>query len=155
MALSAFADPSHPPGAVELLRCLGGAAPLWKELVAHVAGTFPPLEEIWTFAGAKFGWSLRLKREDRVLLYLTPGEGCFLAGLVLGEKAVAAAAEKGLPPAVLGLLAAAPKYAEGRGLRLRIAPGDDLEPLWRLVALKADVPPKARRRALAAVQPPT
>lgn len=154
MALSAFDHPSHPPEAAELLRCLGGAAPLWTELVAHVAGTCPPLEEVWSFAGAKFGWSLRLKRNDRVLLYLTPGEGRFLAGLVLGEKAVAAAAEKGLPPAVLGILSAAPKYAEGRGLRLTIEPGDDLEPLRGLVALKADPPPKCRRRVPAAESSP-
>lgn len=103
--------------------CLGEAAPLWADLVAHVAGTCPPLKELWSFAGAKFGWSLRLKR------------------------AVASAAGRGLLPAVLVLLDAAPRYAEGRGIRLTIAPGDDLDTVRHLVALKAEVAPKGRRNA--------
>jgi hypothetical protein len=153
MALSAFDDPAHAPGPAGLRKCLGDAAPLWAELVAHVAGNCPPLEEAWNFSGAKFGWSLRLKRGERVLLYLTPQEGRFLVGLVLGEKAVAAAAEKGLPPAVLALLDAAPRYAEGRGVRLTIAPGDDLETVRHLFALKAEAPPKGRGRTVVLARP--
>ena len=147
MALSAFDDPALPPDPPGVRRCLGDAAPLWADLVAHVAATCPPIEEAWSFSGAKFGWSLRLKRGERILLYLTPQEGRFFAGLVLGEKAVAAGAEKGLPPAVLELLDAAPRYAEGRGIRLTIAPGDDLATVRHLVALKAEVQPKSSRRS--------
>ena len=153
MALSAFDDPDVPPTPAMVCRCLGEAAPLWTNLVAHVASTCPPLEELWSFAGAKFGWSLRLKRAGRVLVYLTPQEGRFLVGLVLGEKAVASAAGRGLPPAVLALLDAAPRYAEGRGIRLAIAPGDDLGAVRQLVALKADVPPKGRRIAKVPARP--
>lgn len=145
MALSAFDDPARSPAPAAVGRCLGEVAPLWAELVAHVAGTCPPVDEVWNFAGAKFGWSLRLKRADRILVYLTPQDGRFLVGLVLGEKAVAEAAKKGFPPDVLALLDAAPRYAEGRGIRLTIAPGDDLETVRQLVELKADVPPKGRR----------
>lgn len=147
MALSAFDDPARSPAPAAVRSRLGGAAPLWADLVAHVAGTCPPLEEVWSFAGAKFGWSLRLKRAERVLVYLTPQDGRFLVGLVLGEKAIAAASEKGLPPTVLALLDAAPRYAEGRGIRLAIAPGDDLENVKSLVALKSEVAPKGRGNA--------
>jgi hypothetical protein len=153
MALSAFDDPDLPPTPARVRRCLGDAASHWEDLVAHVAGTCPPLEELWNFAGAKFGWSLRLKRAERVLVYLTPQEGQFIVGLVLGEKAVAAAAEKGLPPAVLTLLDAAPRYAEGRGIRLTIVPGDDLGAVRQLVALKAEVAPKGRRIAKEPARP--
>lgn len=153
MALSAFDDPARSPAPAAIRRSLGGAAPLWADLVAHVAGTCPPLDEVWTFAGAKFGWSLRLKRADRILLYLTPQDGRFLVGLVLGEKAVAEAAERGLPPAVLALLDAAPRYAEGRGIRLMIAPGDDLDTVRHLVALKAEVAPKGRGKPKAPTRP--
>lgn len=147
MALSAFDDPDLPPTHDGVRRSLGGAAPLWADLVAHVSGACPPLDEVWNFAGAKFGWSLRLKRAERVLVYLTPQDGRFLVGLVLGEKAVAAASGKDLPPAVLALLEAAPRYAEGRGIRLTIAPGDDLESVKSLVALKSEVAPKGRGNA--------
>ena len=100
MALSAFDDPAHPPGPADLSRSLGASASLWKAVVTHVGRTCAPVTEAWNFSGAKFGWSLRLKRAERVLVYLTPQEGRFLVGIVLGEKAVASAREKGLPAAV-------------------------------------------------------
>ncbi len=146
MALSAFDDPALPPAPASLRKSLGDAARSWTDLVAHVAATCPPIEEAWSFSGAKYGWSLRLKRGERVLVYLTPQEGRFLAGFVLGEKAIAAATGNGLPPAVLSLLDAAPRYAEGRGIRVTVGPGDDLSTVRHLVALKVDSPPKGPGR---------
>lgn len=136
MALSAFDDPAAPPESRDVARCLGDAAPLWKSLLARLHESFDPLAEVWAFAGAKFGWSLRVKLKERVLLYLTPAEGRFLAGIVLGEKAAAGVHDAGLPASVVALVDAAPRYAEGRGIRLPIGPGDDVEPVRKLVALK-------------------
>ncbi len=92
-------------------RCLGDAAAWWDEVVLHVSGTYPPITELWNHAGAKFGWSLRLKQKDRVVLYLTPQQGGFQAGVVLGEKAAQAAHDEGAPVAVLAAIDGAPKYA--------------------------------------------
>lgn len=146
MAISVFDDPKQPPEPADLRRRLGPAATAWNALVAGVAEQCGPIEELWAFAGAKFGWSLRLKQKERVLLYLTPAEGSFLAGLVLGEKAAAAARGAGLPDAILALVEGAPRYAEGRGLRIPVGPGEDVGPIRTLVALKmAPEPPRARK----------
>ena len=136
MALSAFDDRSHPPADADLRAVLGDAAELWDELIRHVRETHAPIGEHWNFAGAKYGWSLRLRHKDRIVLYLTPQAGAFLAGLVLGEKAVAAANARGLPPSVLALVDAAPRYAEGRGIRVRVTTRDDLAAVQELVAVK-------------------
>lgn len=141
MSLSAFDDPNEPPEPAVLRRRLGPAATAWNALVAGVTEHCDPIEELWNFGGAKFGWSLRLLRKGRVLLYLTPQEGRFLAGLVLGGKAVAAAREAGLSPGLLAQVEAAPQYAEGRGLRVEVTGGGDVEDLVRLVRLKADPSP--------------
>jgi len=143
MALSAFDDKTRRPEARDLRRVLGGAAPRWRQLIAHVTRTYAPITEQWSFSGAKYGWSLRLKREARVILYLTPQAGSFLVGIVLGEKAAAAGRDRGLPASVLAIIDRAPRYAEGRGIRLTIAPGDDLSATRELVALK--VAPTATR----------
>lgn len=136
MALSAFDDPGAAPTAAEVSRRLGGAASLFARLLEHLQKSHGPLVEVWRFAGPKFGWSLRVKRKERVVLYLTPQEGRFLVGVVLGEKAVAAARASALPAPVLALLEAAPRYAEGRGIRLAVGPGDDLSVVEALAALK-------------------
>jgi hypothetical protein len=136
MALSAFADKDQPPTDASLAAMLGASAKAWGDLVAHVEGTWPPIEREWAFAGAKFGWSLRLRFKKRVVVYLTPGEGCYLVGVVLGDRAVATAREAGLPPAVRAQLDQARRYAEGTGLRLEVRRVADLKAIKTLLAAK-------------------
>ena len=136
MSLSVFAEKSGPPDATALAAVLRAAAPLWAELVAHIEAAHPPIEARWNFSGAKFGWSLRLVRRDRIVLYLIPQADGFLAGVVLGERAAAAARDAGLPETVLALLDAAPRYAEGRGIRVPVAGRADVAAIERLAALK-------------------
>jgi len=70
------------------------------------------------------------------VLYLIPQAGRFLVGIVLSTKAVAAAQSAGLPAAVLEALAAAPRYAEGTGLRLPVEGESQLPPILTLAGLK-------------------
>ena len=136
MALSAFDDKSREPLPEELDEVLGRAGARWRELVEHLAAEYEPLGADWTFAGANWGWSLRLERKKRAILYLTPRRRHFLAGFALGEKAVAAARESGLPDPVLEIIDGARKYAEGRAVRLEVRTRKDLEAVKRLAAVK-------------------
>ncbi|HYM59973.1 MAG TPA: DUF3788 domain-containing protein [Thermoanaerobaculia bacterium] len=136
MALSAFDDKTRCPEPSEVMRVLGKAARHWQQIIAHVRDLYPPIAEEWNFAGAKYGWSLRLKQEKRIVVYLTPQSGYFLAGIVLGEKAVQAARDGGLPAAVLALVESAPQYAEGRGIRMEVRSVGDVRAVETLVAAK-------------------
>lgn len=135
-SLSAFGDKFACPTDFDLHRALGPSASLWDDLVTHVSRTYAPAVEHWSFSGPKFGWSLRLKQGDRIVLYLIPQVGRFLVGIVLGAKAVAAAQRENLPDAVLKAIAEAPRYAEGTGLRLPVTNGDELASIKKLAALK-------------------
>jgi hypothetical protein len=108
--------------------------------VRQISGAYPPIVEQWSFASARFGWSLRLKKADRVVLYLIPQSGRFLVGIVLGAKAVAAAQGADLPRAVLRAIAEAPRYAEGTGIRLPVASDSQLASIRRLAELKMASP---------------
>jgi len=136
MALSVFDDKSRCPELSALNDVLGEAAGLWHQLVSHVADHYAPITEQWNFSGAKYGWSMRLKRKERVVLYMTPQAGQFLVGVVLGETAAAAAHKSGLPDSVLTLIDSAPRYAEGRGIRVAVGTADDLGAVQQLAALK-------------------
>lgn len=149
MALNVLDDPSAPPQPAQLRRALGRAAPSWFRLVADAGRSHGPLTEQWNF-GAKFGWSLRLRRGDKILLYLTPQAGTFLVGIVLGERAVKAAFEAGLPEPVRAAVETAPRYAEGRGLRLTVSKATELRAILTLVDAKLGGAPKAARSRRAA-----
>lgn len=136
MALSVFEDTAQAPDAAAVARALGAAAGLWRELVAGIEASHPPVEELWKHAGAKFGWSLRLIRRGRNMVYLTPQEGQFLFGVVLGEKAVTMAHGGGFSEAVTRIVDAAPQHPEGRGVRVPVAGRDDLRVVQQLAELK-------------------
>ncbi len=136
MALSAFDDKLKPPGEDDLRRMLGRSNVHWDDLRKSVAAQYSPVDEAWNFAGAKYGWSLRLKRKNRTVLYMTPCEGHFLVGLVLGGKAIAAARDANLPDSVLTIMAEARKYAEGTGVRIEVRNRKDLQNVKSLAAIK-------------------
>jgi hypothetical protein len=136
MALSAFEDKKIPPDEPSLAATLGRVSGLWRHLVESLQAEHGPLREEWHFSGASFGWSFRLKQPKRVLVYLTPCRGHFLASFALGERACAAAQTVGLPAAVLALIEVAPRYAEGRGVRIPVRRRCDVEAVRTLAAIK-------------------
>jgi hypothetical protein len=138
VALSALDDKSKLPDDGQLTEVLGETKKFWDEIIAHVSREFEPVTEEWKFSGAKWGWSLRLIRKKRTILYLTPCNGYYITGFVLGGKAVEAARASDLPKSVLEIINNAPKYAEGTALRLEIRSEEDLESIKKLAKIKME-----------------
>jgi len=145
VSLTPFFDKSRCPSPQELSACLGTAQPVWAGLVRHALEISPLVKEVWNFGGPKIGWSLRLVQKDRILLYLTPGEHRFRAGIVLGKKAVASARET-LSTKALSVIAAAPTYAEGHGVRVEVASSADGGVVRELLAVKVGAPATSTSR---------
>ncbi|MGB5138934.1 MAG: DUF3788 family protein, partial [Candidatus Zixiibacteriota bacterium] len=74
--------------------------------------------------------------EKRVIVYMTPCNDHFLASFALGEKAVKAAHESGLPAPILEIIDDAPRYAEGRGVRIQVRTTTDVRNIERLAVIK-------------------
>lgn len=136
MALSAFDDKSKQPTDADLALALERSFVLWNQLKARIAARFKPLTFEWGFSSKTTGWGLRLKHKDRIILYMTPGNGYFLASFVLGEKAVQAAHEAKLPSSILKDIESAKKYAEGRGVRFKVTRARDVRNIEKLAAIK-------------------
>lgn len=136
MAFSTFVDKAHQPTEKDLRSVLGRSYSAWVRLIQLVSDRIAPISEVWGFTSASTGWGLRLKRNDRIILYMTPRENHFLVSFALGEKAVAAARTRKLPPAVLKAIESAPKYAEGRGVRLEVRQAREVTALATLAEIK-------------------
>jgi hypothetical protein len=136
MTLSAFGDKAHQPTDADLRATLGAAHGAWADLIALVSKQIPPITETWGFTSKSTGWGLRLLHKERVLLYMTPCAGRFLVSFALGEKAVAAARAAKLPSALLEAIDAAPRYAEGRGVRIPVEGGELVPSLAALARIK-------------------
>ena len=136
VALSAFDDKSKEPLAADLRSTLSRSSAHWDNLIAHIEAEFAPLDKAWQFAGVKWGWSLRLKQKKRTVLYMTPCSKHFLVGFALGEKAVKAAHAFPLSDSILAIIDRAPKYAEGRGVRVEVKTKKDVAAVKELAAVK-------------------
>lgn len=128
-----FDDKAEAPDDEALAKGLGKAKALWDEIVDQISGAYPPVTEAWGFYKA---WSLRLKRKDRTVLYLLPGDGGFRCAFVLGAKATEAARKAKLPKAVLKAIDEAPVYVEGRGFRFEVRSAKDVATVKTLAAVK-------------------
>ena len=138
VAANAFAGKPGPPTDRELSAALGPAKSLWDQLLAELAGELKLAAHEWNSYSKKAGWSLRVKRGDRVILYLAPFERAFRASFALGDKAVQAAKASGLPKPVLKLIASARKYAEGTAVRIDVNASEDIAVVKQLAKAKID-----------------
>lgn len=126
----------EPPTDAQLRALLGASHGAWALLLERIAERIGPVSPVWGFTSAKAGWGLRVRRGERVIVYLSPRSGHFLVSFALGEKAVAAARERNLPAAVLAAIEAAPRYAEGRGVRFEVRSVREVPALASLAEVK-------------------
>jgi hypothetical protein len=136
MALSVFDDKSKKPSDRDLAGALGETYTLWKELKDFVLQQYPVVAEEWNHSGKNYGWGFRLKDKKRAILYLTPGDGCFKASLVFGEKATKEALASGIAGDVKEIIASARVYAEGRGVRIDVSGPEIVADIKKLILIK-------------------
>ena len=136
MLPNAFIGKSKQPADAELAAALGDAKELWDELLGELADKHNLTVREWNSYSPKAGWSLRLKRKGRNILYLGPCPGAFRVAFVLGDKAVAAARQSDLPQSIIRIINAAKRYPEGTAVRLEIKQAKDIGIVTRLAGIK-------------------
>jgi hypothetical protein len=135
-AQNAFLGKTTRPSDSDLEKALGRAKPLWDQLVAELAAEHDVKTREWKSYSATRGWSLRLTRAKRTVVWLVPNAGSFEVAFIFGEKALAAIRQTAVPTRVLAMLDAAPKYPEGTGLRFQIKTAKDIAVVKKLAAIK-------------------
>jgi hypothetical protein len=135
-AQNAFVGKTTRPSDSDLEKALGRAKPLWDQLVAELASEHHVTTLEWKSYSAKHGWSLRLERGKRTIVWLVPHAGFFEVAFIFGEKALTAIRQTAVPARVLRMLDEAPKYPEGTGVRFQIKAAKDIALVKKLAAIK-------------------
>jgi hypothetical protein len=125
-----------PPAAPDLVELLGPASDLWAKLQQSIKNGYPPVTERWVYGGAKYGWSCRLERGKKGILYMTPDAGHFRVGLALPDAAREAALAGDLPAQIREELAAATKAMEGWPVRMSVRTADDVAVALKVAEIK-------------------
>ena len=90
----------------------------------------------WKSYSLKHGWSLRLMRKKRNILYLAPSPESFHVMFILGDKAMTAVRACKLPKKFQKIIADAPKYPEGTGIRIEAVGPRDIASIKKLAQIK-------------------
>ncbi len=133
---NAFIGKLDRPTETELAENLGPAKVIWDRLIRKLGSEFETTEQEWSSYSTKAGWSLRMKRQGRIIVYLSPGRAVFLASFALGEKALKMARESALPARVLKIVSGAKRYAEGTAVRIEVRREEDIGVIEKLAAAK-------------------
>ena len=138
MALSILDDKSQKPNDKILANVLGKSMAVWEEIRESLKQQCGEISEIWQFSGAKWGWSMKVVRKKRTILYLTPSDKYFMIGFVLGGKAIAVVNKSKLSKPVSDIIKKAPKYGEGTGFRLDVKFKKDVIDIKKLIQIKLE-----------------
>lgn len=138
MTPNAFIGWAKQPTRDELATALGPVQPIWDRLIADLETEHQVAVQEWKCYSAKSGWSLRLKRGKRTIVYLAPCLGCIHVAFILGDRAVAAARQGKASRRILQLLDKAERYPEGTGVRLEVRNPRDIPTIEKLAVLKLE-----------------
>ena len=136
MEANAFIGKTKKPTEEELAAALGPVKAVWDLFIAGLAEENGVDVREWSSYSLKAGWSLRLKRKKRTIVWLAPCQGCFRVAFILGDKAMKAARECEFPQRIVRILEEAPKYPEGTGVRITVKGDRDIAVLKKLAAIK-------------------
>jgi hypothetical protein len=136
MATNAFIGKGTKPGNAELKAALGPAKPIWDRLLTGLDEQFGVRDYEWKCYSPKSGWSLRVKRNSRTIVWLGPSDGYFTVLFILGKEAMQAARKAKLSKAMREVLDEAPMYPEGAAVRVRVNSSRSLGTVKKLAAIK-------------------
>ncbi len=135
---NAFIGKPEQPTEADLAAALGNAKPVWDRLVSALMADCPELVPEWKFYSLKMGWAFRLQHKKRNILHFGPCTGSFQVLLILGNRTLRALRDATMPERVRKLLAAAPKYPEGTGIRFLQVTERDVPAIRKLAKIKLE-----------------
>src|SRR5262245_53014931 len=83
---SIFTSSGRKPGQRLFREALAQTYDLWIDIREYIYQNRPGAEALWHFY--KVGWHIRIKYNNRVIIYCIPANGYFQVLLVLSEKAM-------------------------------------------------------------------
>ena len=119
-----------------LQEVLGRKYDYFKEIIDHVLETYEDSKEEWKFYSKKSGWTMKMMYKKRNLFFFKPYHGYFNITFVFGDKAAKAIENSDINEELKEILRNARKYAEGRGLRVKVTSKKHLKDIKKLLAVK-------------------
>jgi hypothetical protein len=131
-----YLEKTSQPTELDLKESYGNRYSYWVDLKNFIASNFGATTSEWKYYGEKSGWVQKLFLKKRNLLFFIPYRTYFLIGMVFGDKAFDEIKKSDLPDGIIREIKSARKYAEGRGMRIKVNSKKSAEHIKKLVKIK-------------------
>ncbi|MFC2112921.1 DUF3788 family protein [Bacteroidota bacterium] len=136
MSENVFREKDIHPSDELVKNALKTSYPYLEIIRKYIADSIGETTEEWKYYGKKLGWTMKTFYKKRNLFFIGIYEGYFMMAFIFGDKAYNALMESDLSAELKSELKSAQKYAEGRGLRLKIEDDRYLEDIKILLQYK-------------------
>jgi hypothetical protein len=138
MSISLFVDKSKQPSWEEIETALGSRLDLWNAMITRLRGHYATAEDLAFLYGMKYGWALRFRVKNKLLINIYPAKEHFIAQVNLPAAMESRALQANLGENALAAINRAHPYPEGRWLFVSVASQKDMDDTCLLLALRAE-----------------
>ena len=131
-----FLDKSTQPTEKQLEAAIADTYEYWIEIKNRITELYGETKGEWKFYSKKSGWTLKTLLKKRNLFFFQSYANYFSLTLVFGDKAVNVIEKSDVSEALKRVLRDAKKYAEGRGLLVKVKTRNDLLDVNKLIDIK-------------------
>ena len=131
-----FLDKSTQPTERQLKDAIADTYEYWDEIKDRITELYGDTKGEWKFYSKKSGWTLKTLLKKRNLFFFQPFANYFSLTFIFGDKAVNVIEESDVSEAFKRVLRDAKKYAEGRGLLVKVKTRNDLTDVNKLIDIK-------------------
>lgn len=129
-------DKNFKPDDTVISSIIGTNLKYYKEIKDYIKKSYDNITEEWKFYGQKYGWQLKIFYKKRNLLFIIPSESYFRIVFIFGDKAVERIEDSEISEKLKREVKTAKKYAEGRGISIKVEDENYIEDIKRLIDIK-------------------
>jgi len=110
----------------------------WQELIDLIRDKYPVQEDIKYMYRQKYGWALRFRIKEKLLVALYPVKNGFTVQIILNPDAIKRAQKMKLGKNIQQTIEHAEPYPEGRWLFIPVKSKKDIPDIQQLLELRID-----------------
>ena len=138
MSRGSFTDRVNKPSEDEVFASLSHSRALWDEIVLFIENNYRT-KKAYKFYGRNYGWALQFSKSGKALISLYPGQGEFVAQIILNKDQCEKALKSGIGDEIGDLIRQTPEIHEGKWIFASIKTKKDARDIENLISVRATV----------------
>lgn len=136
MSHGCFTDRVKKPSEDEVFASLSQARGLWDEIVLFIEKSYRT-KKAYKFYGRNYGWALQFSKSGKALVSLYPGNGEFVAQVILNKDQCEEALCSAIGEETKRIIKSTPEIHEGKWIFMKVRTKKDTDDIRMLISARA------------------